>query len=231
MKINTDKTKFLTKRTFTTTKITKEEFRIKLYAKYEILYDKYKGSELKCTNKSSVIELICEIGDYLQNESYEHFEKLENDFNIVGMGFCMMNYDGYPGQLEFKTLDNGFTYIGIYSSVGDDAVAPIYNIIYFDENGDLRAYCPYCGNLVFFDAGVQMCVYGGYADEEEFTQKLFEEFGKTEPSDSIKYVELFLKLYGEKYGYIGEIDNACFENLEVDTDLMEEDITSNVILI
>lgn len=231
MKINTNKTLFLGSRTFISKVMTKEEFQTKLYEKYEFLYMLYKDTDMKFSSDSDTETLICAIADYLENNSYEHFEKLENDFNIVGMGFDMMNWADKNGQLGFKTLDNGFSYIGIYSSVGDDASAPVYNIFYFDENYDLRAYCPYCGNLVFVGADTQMCVYGGYGNDEQASKELFAEFGEKEPSDSEKYMGRFLKLYGTKYGCIDEIEDACLEDLDFDNDLMKEDIKSNVVLI
>lgn len=230
MKINTSKLQFLSKRTFTSKVMTKDEFQTKLYEKYELLYNLYKDYEIKLSDDIDITTLICSIADYLENNSYKYFEKLEDDLDIVGMGFDMMNWEDKNGQLGFNTLDNGFSYIGIYSSVGDDASAPIYNIFYFDKEYNLRAYCPYCGNLVFVGADTQMCVYGGYGNEERASCELFAEFGEKEPDDSEKYIGKFLELYCKKYGCIDEIEEACLEDLEFDVDLMEEDIKSNVLL-
>lgn len=228
MKINTNKEQFLNKRIFKAKKMTKDEFKNSLYQKYKLLYNLYGDSEEELSKNNNCKNLILGIAEFLEMNSYQHFEKLEYDFNIAGMGFDMMNWEDISGQLTIKTLDNGFTYLGIYSSVGDDAIAPIYSILYFDNNDNLRAYCPYCGNLVFIGADAQMCAYGGYGNEEEATEALFAEFGEDEPEDDDDYTAKLLNLYGKKYGCIGEIDDASLEDLEFDIDLMEEDIKSNV---
>lgn len=229
MKINTDKTQFLSKRIFKAKKMTKECFKDNLYKKYKLLYDLYGDSEEELSKNNNCKNLILRIAEFLEMNSYDHFEKLEEDLNIAGMGFDIMNWEDISGQLTLTTLDNGFTYLSIYSSVGDDAIAPIYSILYFDENIELRAYCPYCGNLVFVGANTQMCTYGGYGDEDEATERLFEEYNEIEPEDDDdEFSEVFLRLYGKKYGCLDSSNCNSLEDLEFDTDLMKEDIKSNV---
>lgn len=50
-----------------------------------------------------------------------------------------MNWEDEPGQFSIQTLDNGFTYMKVYSSVGDDAFRPMCNIIYFNQDNKLIA--------------------------------------------------------------------------------------------
>lgn len=234
--INTKKELFLGKRTFKSRKMNKTEFSQKVDELYEKLkeeyvdmnsaedYDEYDETAAKLYVIDSLVE---DLDDEDAIPDLLLYCKDRND--IIGSGICIMNWEELPGQLELQTTNNGFTYMSVFSSIGDDASNPLYNIIYFDENDNLRIFVPYCGNLVFVGANVQMCEFGGYAGEE--IENLFNESGE-DISDYDPVI--FYKLYGKKYGIKGpkkEIEtDEIDENLWFDMDLMLEDIVSNCIL-
>lgn len=101
----------------------------------------------------------------------------------------------------------------VYSTLGDDGFMPMRNIIYFNQNNDLRLYVPYCGNLVFVGANIQMCNVGSSIGAEREIKKLFKEAQLKEGPTMITFTEgiflcyeqdmTFYKLYGNKYGISG----------------------------
>ena len=252
--LNTKIELFMGKRRFTAKKLSKKEFEKRVVELFDNLlaqYPDYFEEYFECNEKDDSengVECLFDIGIFAEDmraedELPEELSMLCADMDEnIGSGICTMNWEDYPGQMEIKTLENGFTFMQVYSSIGDDAYMPLYNIVYFDEEDRLRIYVPYCGNLMFVGAETQMCTVGGYGNEEEEMKKLFEEYEK---SSEPRKLELsnglflgyekdynFFKIYGEKYGIRG-ID-ALAENEDVfdfDYGLMLEDIMSNVQLV
>lgn len=254
--LNTKKELFMGKRRFTAKKLSKKEFEKKVEALFINLASQYPDyfEGYYDFNENGVKYLIigveCLSGIAAFAEDMRAEDELPEELSMfcadtdenIGSGICTMNWEDYPGQMEIKTLENGFTFMQVYSSIGDDAYMPLYNIVYFDEEDRLRIYVPYCGNLMFVGAETQMCTVGGYGSEEEEMKKLFEEYEK---SSEPRKLELsnglflgyekdynFFKIYGEKYGIRG-ID-ALAENedaFDFDYGLMLEDIMSNVQLV
>lgn len=73
------------------------------------------------------------------NTSVSKYSKFYND---------MLNVD--DENTEFSLYEyNGVEYVTIF--IGGDAEVPVIMIIYFDVNGDLRAYVPFSGNYFNHD--------------------------------------------------------------------------------
>lgn len=250
--INTKKELFLGKRPFKSRKMNREEFAClakELYDKIKNQYgDEYEDYFEEDYNTADsqlwAIDIFTQnfVSEHEEDELPEELKLYYEDLNeVIGAGMTIMNWEDEPGQFSIQTLDNGFTYMKVYTSVGDDAFKPMCNIIYFNQDNKLRLYVPYCGNLVFVGADTQMCVYGGYGEEEREIKKLFDEAKSTNGPAELNimgnvfmcYVkdETFYKLYGQKYGM--DCSDEVFNpdnDLVFDEDLMLEDIKSNVIL-
>lgn len=237
--INTKKELFLGKRPFKAKAMTKEEFCHKVDELYDYLKRNYESMHDMRYNEHSDFSITAE---KLFTISYmaegEGIPELESYFDerdkFIGSGMEIMNWEDWPGQFEICTTDNGFTYMVVYTSVGDDAYLPMCNIIYFGQDDELHLYIPYCGNLIFVDADVQMCALGGW--EGESIEELFNEAGLDYNYDfGPDFDHVFFGIYGKKYGIEGYREEVKIENLEetldFDTDLMLEDIKSNVVLV
>lgn len=230
--INTKKELFLGKRPFKATKMDKEEFCQRIEQLYNQLksehedmdYEDY-GYDCDDITRAKLLAITDTYDTDVLDSYYNDCDEM------IGAGTAAMNWEDFPGQFEIHSLNNGFTYMGVYSSVGDDAYLPVYNIIYFDDDGKLRVFVPYCGNLVFVGAGVSMGSLYDYDEGITETKRLFEEAGKDYDSD----YELFFDIYGEKYGIEGGqikmTEDYAMEDLGFDVTLMTEDISSNIILV
>ena len=231
--LNTNKSLFCGTRVFSSKSMTEEEF-------------------LECLNNYLISRGSEEIED-LSHESLdkaycdaiiEDFEEREDIF--YGAVVWMQDYDDVDGQLTFHRLDNGFCYIELYTSGGDDYGNPIYNILYFDENNELCSYVPYYGNLinVLAQEGV-LCYNGNDADAfDELTTKYFSRleklYGKKKTTQIIDDGNNVINLLclGWEYGLIGTLPNPddydeydLMDLLEINKDYVVEDILSNVKLV
>lgn len=248
--LNTKKELFMGKRRFTAKKSSRKEFEKKVEKLFNILAAQYPDCFEDYDSSEDVVLYLLNIGSFAEDmcaieEIPRELTMFCSDMDkIMGSGLCIMNWEDYPGQLEIKELDNGFTFMQVYSSIGDDAYMPLYNIVYFDEKDHLRIYVPYCGNLMFVGAGTQMCTVGGYGDEENEMEKLFEEYTRSDGPSKLQLQnglflgyekdDNFFNIYGEKYG-IQNIDSEDEsddgeDEFAFDYDLMLEDIMSNVIM-
>jgi hypothetical protein len=246
--LNTKKELFLGKRPFKSRKMDKDEFASLTKELYDKIKNQYKDEyedyfeEDNNTADSQLWAIDIFANEYDGDELPEELKLYYEDLSeVIGAGMTIMNWEDEPGQFSIQTLDNGFTYMKVYSSVGDDAFRPMCNIIYFNQDNKLRLYVPYCGNLVFVGADTQMCVYGGYGEEEREIKKLFDEAKSSNGPAELNIMgnvfmcydkdETFYKLYGQKYGMnCSDEDFNSDEDFVFDEELMLEDIKSNVIL-
>lgn len=230
---NTKKELFLGKRPFKSKKMDKSEFCQKVDILYDELKEKYicnKDCYSTIKNKIRVVDEIVSEND----EIPDFLSAYRRDRNkVIGSGACAFNYDHWSGQYAIKTLESGFTFMQIYASFEDDDLCPMYNIIYFDQNDNLRLYVPYCGNQVFVGADEAMGICGRYEEESRAIKRLFDEaqYPQTEAQarDIWDYQKdnVFWRLYAQKYG---RKDNEKIQIFDFDEELMYEDIVSNCIL-
>lgn len=244
MIINTNPNLFLGKRKFNTKKYNKElflkelekickildpEIKLNKTCKQKLISNDNYNYENEFNEKSYIINILDTINNNLDEKI---FEELNKDIEYIkGSGFCIMNWEYLP--MNLVQLDNGFVYLGFFVSSGDDALRPIYNIIYFDETESLRLYCPYYGNLVNVGAKCEMCSMGGYENEEEYEIYLFEKHGiNRNLDDQLNYLYNFFILYGKENGIedfkkddidLDDIFNFCYNDMIK----INEDIKSN----
>lgn len=231
--INTNKSLFLGTRPFTSKSMTEDEF-LKCFNNYLVSLG---GEEIKDLSSESIDEAYWTI--------VEDWEEREDKF--WGAVVWLQDYEDMDGQLTFHRLDDGFCYIELYSSGGDDYGNPIFNILYFDENEELCSYVPYYGNLVNVLAEEGVFCYSGN-DADAFDVLTTKYFGKLESlygaKDSKRLIQegntvVNLLCLGWEYGMIGTLphpdsyydDRVIIDEFEINKDFVLEDIKSNVKLI
>lgn len=245
--VNTNKELFLGKRQFKALKLTQDEFKDKFNELLEGIGAEPVSSLYDEDEIAEALQLIME-DIYDKDMSVEDLVD-ENERFIAGCGIDTIDWEKTENPIIINTTDEGFTYLGIFSSVGDDALIPVFNILYFDENGELKIYIPYCGNTVNIKANVQFGTFGGYGDEDEAYEEVFNIYGEVlhdkYGSKTDTFIEdypscdiLYLECYGEEFGIDGELPDVRKEKIEdiseiieIDMDLILEDIRTNAILI
>ena len=138
--------------------------------------------------------------------------------------------------VEMITLSNEFTYIKALSNIGDDSFVSTYVIFYIGTDDMIHGYIPMYGNNIFANTDFQLGAAGG--NDAEAWDELLEEFEITcDGEDNVEYDRIRFETYAKKYG-IERTDNdnnySPYEYadvlLELNTDYIELDIMSNVIL-
>lgn len=248
--VNTNKELFLGKRQFKALKLTQEGFKNKLNELLESI-----GAETLRSLTESVSGEF-DIAEALQIIAEDMYDKGMNFEDLIGEGErfiagCSVNnadWEKTEKPIIVNTTEEGFTYIGIFSSVGDDAIISVFNILYFDENGELRMYIPYCGNTVNIKANVQFGAFGGYGNEDEAYEEVFNTYSEVLHSKYGSMTEtlmnsypacdiLYLECYGKEFGIDGELPDVTEEKiiripeiLEIDMNLVIEDIRTNAVV-
>lgn len=235
---NTDKTKFMDKRKFNAKRMNKKEFLKKLN---QILKDGGQNEikNLKHKNIEQFLDYFCET-DYCREIS---------DKEIIGTSFCFQDCYDYKGQLKFVELSNGFCFIKLFTTMGDEATSPIFNILYFNDNDKLDIYVPFCGNLVNIISKCQLSMWNG--DDHDSYEILFDKYNtylKSKYPDWAfdDYLTREIMLYdciGKEFGIKGNLPDLSkinedddeieylYEKLNIDINLCLKDIKSNVVLV
>ena len=165
----------------------------------------------------------------------------------------MQDYSDLKEQWKFQETADGFCYIELYTSIGDEATKPLYNILYFDEDCNLQVYVPFCGNLVDIISKVQLFTLGGYDGDsyeqlfDKYESYLFSKYEEWMIEDSEFCEVLLLDCIGKEYGIDGVLpdlstveEDSYFEDVfgcyffdmfDINIDLCREDINSNVALV
>lgn len=99
---------------------------------------KITATELEAKIRSKVSDL----GELIENQKIlKDLGKIQFDFE--NYAFDESDIGGFTGMLGFKTLDNGFSFLG--GAAGGDWESPVYFIVYWDGK-KLRGYVPEEGN-------------------------------------------------------------------------------------
>lgn len=133
------------------------------------------------------------------NTSVSKYSKFYND---------MLNVD--DENTEFSLYEyNGVEYVTIF--IGGDAEVPVIMIIYFDVNGDLRAYVPFSGNYFNHDTRSSIGHDAVFCDEVEDIKFLMN-----------NYPDLVAQAKGEV-----DWDEDCNDDFNEDDDWDDEDWLSD----